>query len=60
MRLIITDVNLDHFTMGKNLNTEMKIIFAEFTMKGEAHNQLHLYLIRLVKMFRNLKEEENN
>ena len=60
MLAIIKDDNLDNTTIGKNLNTEMKNLFAECTMKGEAHNQLHLYLIPLVKMFRNLKEEENN
>jgi hypothetical protein len=56
---IINDVNLEHATMGRNLNLEMKTIFAECTMKGEAHDQLHLYLIPLVKLFRNLKEETN-
>ncbi|MDG1477013.1 MAG: heme-binding domain-containing protein [Vicingaceae bacterium] len=44
--------------IGKNLNLEMKKIFSECTMKGEAHNQLHLYLIPLVKQFRVLEEAE--
>tara|TARA_B110000114_G_C14983247_1_gene353421 strand:+ start:184 stop:342 length:159 start_codon:yes stop_codon:yes gene_type:complete len=29
-------------------------------MKGAAHDQLHNFILPLVKMFRNLKEEENN
>ena len=43
---------------GQQLNLEMKKIFSECTMKGEAHNQLHLYLIPLVKQFRGLEEAE--
>jgi len=59
MLLIINDTNIGHATMGMNLNLEMKTIFAECTMKGQAHDQLHLYLIPLVKLFRKLKEETN-
>ena len=44
--------------IGQKLNTEMKTIFSECTMKGEAHEQLHLYLIPLVKQFRELEEAE--
>lgn len=42
--------------MGQKLNEEMKTIFSECTMKGEAHEQLHLFLIPLVKQFRGLEE----
>ena len=45
--------------MGKSLNLEMKTIFNQCTMKGEAHDQLHLYLIPLVKQFRALENAEN-
>ncbi|MBL4669126.1 MAG: heme-binding domain-containing protein [Flavobacteriales bacterium] len=55
---IINNQNLDFSNKGENLNTEMKRIFAECTMQGEAHNQLHLYLLPMVKMFRELKESE--
>lgn len=45
-----------YVTMGKSLNTEMKTIFTECTMQGEGHDQLHLFLIPLVKQFRGLEE----
>jgi hypothetical protein len=45
--------------MGKRLNLEMKTIFTQCTMKGEGHNQLHLFLIPLVKQFRALENAEN-
>lgn len=57
---LISDSKINHTEMGESLNIEMKIIFNKCTMKGEAHDQLHLYLIPLVKMFRNLKEEKEN
>ena len=36
----------------------MKTIFAACTMQGEAHEQLHTYLLPMVKKFRNLEEAE--
>ena len=42
--------------IGEQLNLEMKSIFSQCTMKGEGHNQLHLYLVPLVKQFRGLEE----
>ncbi len=44
---------------GEALNAEMKIIFSKCTMHGEAHEQLHLFLIPLVKEFRQLEEAES-
>ncbi|MEJ6736735.1 MAG: heme-binding domain-containing protein [Flavobacteriales bacterium] len=46
--------------MGKNLSAEMQGLFKVCTMKGAAHDQLHNFILPLVKMYRNLKEEENN
>jgi hypothetical protein len=45
--------------IGKSLNLEMKTIFKECTMTGEGHDQLHLFLIPLVKQFRELENVEN-
>jgi hypothetical protein len=44
--------------MGESLNLEMKTIFDECTMDGEAHEQLHLYLLPMVKLFRSLEDIE--
>ena len=62
--LTLTNIDSNSATLkvyaktGQDLNSEMKKIFSECTMKGEAHNQLHLYLIPLVKQFRSLEEAE--
>lgn len=45
--------------MGKDLNLEMRTIFTQCTMKGEGHEQLHLFLIPLVKQFRALENSKN-
>lgn len=44
--------------IGKNLNLEMKTIFSECTMTGEGHNQLHNFLLPLVKQFRELENSK--
>ena len=55
----IEEGRISHYAaMGGGLNLEMKTIFNECTMEGEAHEMLHLYLIPMVKMFRNLEEVE--
>jgi len=58
MIAIINNKELSFTTKGENLNIEMKQIFAECTMQGEAHEQLHTYLLPMVKLFRELKESE--
>ncbi|MCO6499955.1 MAG: heme-binding domain-containing protein [Vicingus serpentipes] len=45
--------------MGEQLNIEIKTIFETCTMEGEAHKQLHLFLVPLVKMSRDLEDIEN-
>lgn len=39
----------DYVTLQNELNEEFKTIFQKCTMKGEAHNQLHNYLMPLKK-----------
>jgi hypothetical protein len=48
--------------MGKNLTNEMQGLFKVCTMKGAAHDQLHNFILPLVKKFRDLEkvEDENN
>lgn len=58
MTAIIANTELDFTTKGENLNVEMKRVFTECTMEGEAHEQLHTYLLPMVKLFRELKEAE--
>ena len=41
------------------LNSVKKQIFAQCTMKGEAHNNLHAYLIPLIKKINALKTVKN-
>lgn len=43
-------------TKGEELEQEMKIIFEKCNMTGEAHEQLHHFLLPLVKKFRTMKE----
>lgn len=55
----IKDLSIVAFnTKGEDLNKEMKTIFTECTMEGKPHDQLHLFLIPLVKQFRGLKNVE--
>jgi Haem-binding domain len=60
--IIIEDVDegrISHYVaMGQRLNIEMKTVFEKCTMKGEAHEQLHTYLLPMVKKFRYLEEVE--
>ncbi|MCB9360486.1 MAG: heme-binding domain-containing protein [Flavobacteriales bacterium] len=44
---------------GELLEAEMKLIFEKCDMVGEAHEQLHAFLLPLVKKFRALKEATN-
>ncbi len=44
--------------MGQRLSIEMETIFAECTMEGDAHDQLHLYLIPLVEIVRDMEDVE--
>jgi len=56
----IEEGRISHYAlMGEQLGIEMKTIFAECTMDGEAHEQLHNYLLPLVKMFRSLEDVED-
>jgi len=41
--------------MGADLSREMKALFGVCTMKGESHDQLHVFLVPLVAKFRNLE-----
>ena len=45
--------------MGKNLSAEMKGLFKVCTMKGAAHDQLHNFILPLVKTFRDLEKVED-
>jgi len=45
--------------MGQKLNLKIKTIFDQCTMTGEAHEQLHLFLIPLVKQCRDLEDIED-
>ena len=42
-------------SVGIKLSKEMKALFGVCTMKGEAHDQLHIFLVPLVAKFRNLE-----
>ena len=45
--------------MGQKLEIEMKDIFAKCTMTGEGHEQLHNFLLPMVKLFRELSDVED-
>ena len=45
--------------MGEKLSLKIKTIFELCTMEGEAHEQLHLYLVPLVKQCQDLENVEN-
>jgi hypothetical protein len=45
--------------MGKNLSNEMQGLFKVCTMKGAAHDQLHNFILPLVKKFRDLEKVED-
>jgi len=44
--------------MGERLNLELKTIFSSCTMKGEAHEQLHLFIMPLVDLCEQLEMVE--
>lgn len=45
--------------MGERLNIEIETLFKECTMKGEEHNQLHLYIVPLIDKFGSLEFVSN-
>lgn len=58
----IEEGRVSHYAaMGERLNIALKEIFSSCTMKGEAHNQLHLYIMPLVDLCEQLEyvEDEN-
>lgn len=44
--------------MGERLNIELKTIFSSCTMKGEAHEQLHVFIMPLVDLCEKLESAE--
>ena len=44
--------------LSENLKTVYGLIFTNCTMKGEAHNQLHDYLMPMGEMFKGVKSTE--
>jgi hypothetical protein len=47
----------DYQTLKKQMTLELNTLFEKCTMKGEAHNQLHNYLVPLQKMIGELDSE---
>ena len=45
-------------TLNQNLENEFGTIITKCTMKGEAHNQLHNYLIPMKSLIKGLKSSE--
>lgn len=43
-----------------SLDADFRSIFKHCTMKGEAHNQLHNYLLPMKKMFQQLQAEDQD
>lgn len=57
LKKIVAEFNLDSQGYGElqtNLREEFGLIFKNCTMKGEAHNRLHDYLLPLMELFGNL------
>jgi hypothetical protein len=51
--------NIEHYhELQDTLQTEFQLIFKRCTMKGEAHNQLHHFLIPIKESFEGLKSED--
>lgn len=48
----------EHQKIAANLNTEIKTIFSSCTMKGQAHIQLHNYILPLVNLCEQYKQIE--
>lgn len=48
----------DYNVLADNLADEFQMIFKNCTMEGEAHNQLHNYLLPMKDMFDGLKSNE--
>lgn len=47
-----------YLTLKQNLENELNIIFSKCTMKGEAHDQLHNFLIPIKDMIKGLDAAE--
>lgn len=45
-------------TLGKNMHTAMKEIFKKCDMTGDAHEELHDYLLPMLGSIRKLKEDD--
>ena len=55
-KIDIEEGRLSHYAaMGERLNIEIETLFKECTMKGEEHNQLHLYIVPLIDKFGSLE-----
>ncbi len=53
--------NIDSYkALVDSLNSEFNIILKKCTMKGEAHNQLHNYLIPMKEKFKKLSSNDLN
>jgi len=48
-----------HLEIAANLNAEIRTIFSSCTMKGEAHEQLHNYILPLVTLCNDYEKSES-
>ncbi|PCJ27642.1 MAG: hypothetical protein COA97_03220 [Flavobacteriales bacterium] len=59
-KIDVEEGRLSHYAaMGERLNIEVEILFKDCTMKGEEHNQLHLYIVPLIDKFGSLEFVSN-
>jgi hypothetical protein len=48
----------NYSSLKENLETEFNLILQKCTMTGDAHEQLHNYLLPMTEMFKNLNSED--
>lgn len=58
--IAIIENNADAPELKKQLKDEFNLIFKNCTMKGEAHNQLHNFLLPMKQMIDKIDEEQSN
>ena len=55
-----TEENQDYKNLTSSLTDEFQLIFKNCTMQGEAHNQLHNFLLPMKEMFEGLKSKDSS
>ena len=55
---LVQGFSRDYSVLQSNLEYEFQILFLKCSMTGEAHNQLHNYLIPMVALFEDIAKDD--